>query len=97
MSVVALVQARTSSTRLPGKVLKPILGIPMILMQLNRIKRAKLIDEIIVTTSNHITDDELTDLCISNKISVFRGDLDNVLNRGLLTRFQIFKRILLLG
>ena len=32
----------------------------MILMQLNRIKRAKLIDEIIVTTSNHITDDELT-------------------------------------
>ena len=53
----------------------------MILMQLNRIKRAKLIDEIIVTTSNHITDDELTDLCISNKISVFRGDLDNVLNR----------------
>ena len=81
MSVVALVQARTSSARLPGKVLKPILGIPMILMQLNRIQRAKLIDEVIVTTSNHSTDDELTDLCISNKIPVFRGDLDNVLNR----------------
>lgn len=81
MSVVALVQARTNSTRLPGKVLKPILGIPMILMQLNRIRRAKLIDEIIVTTSNHTTDDELADLCISNEISVFRGDLDNVLNR----------------
>ncbi|WP_430827667.1 cytidylyltransferase domain-containing protein, partial [Campylobacter jejuni] len=46
MKFLALLQARTSSTRLPGKVLKPLLGTPMILRQLERLERSRLINQI---------------------------------------------------
>jgi len=51
MKIVALVQARMGSTRLPNKVMKPIGGIPMIELLLNRLSRAKEIDQIVVATS----------------------------------------------
>ena len=47
-----ILQARTNSTRLPGKVLKKVGDLPMILFQLERLNKAKLVDEIIVATSN---------------------------------------------
>lgn len=51
MKIVALVQARMGSTRLPNKVMKPIGGIPMIELLLSRLSRAKELDEIVVASS----------------------------------------------
>lgn len=51
MKIVALVQARIGSTRLPGKVMKPISGIPMIELLLSRLSRTKEVDQIVVATS----------------------------------------------
>ena len=79
--MLAILQARVSSTRLPGKVLKPILGRPMILRQIERIERATKIDQLIVATSSDITDDPLAQLCIENDTTCFRGSLEDVLDR----------------
>ena len=78
---MAIVQARTSSSRLPGKVLKPLAGEPMILRQLERIARARTLDEIVVATSNRQEDDELAELLIANGAQVVRGPLEDVLGR----------------
>ena len=58
MKVVELVQARMGSTRLPGKVLRPIVGKPMIELLLTRLSKSKEIDEIVVATSNKNRDDQ---------------------------------------
>lgn len=79
--ILAILQARVSSTRLPGKVLKPILGAPMILRQLERVKQAKNIDKLLVATSNEQSDDELAQVCCENNIECFRGSLNDVLDR----------------
>ncbi len=79
--ILAVLQARTSSSRLPGKVLKPILGMPMLLRQIERINRAKKIDKLIVATSNHESDDKLAEVCFENNIECFRGSLNDVLDR----------------
>ena len=57
--VYAVLQARMSSRRLPGKVLRPVLGRPMILVQAERLQRAKSIDRLIIATSDQPSDDEL--------------------------------------
>ncbi|MDC1182320.1 glycosyltransferase family protein [Planktomarina temperata] len=81
MNILAILQARTNSTRLPRKVLMKILGEPMILQQLRRIKESKLLDDIIVATSNEPCDDELAMVCSAAGYRVFRGSLDDVLDR----------------
>lgn len=78
---LGILQARCSSTRLPGKVLKPILGVPMILRQLERVQRSTELDSVIVATSRDETDDELVNLLESNGVVVRRGSLNNVLSR----------------
>jgi spore coat polysaccharide biosynthesis protein SpsF len=79
--ILALLQARTSSTRLPGKVLLPILGKAMLLRQIERVRRAQRIDRLIVVTSNTADDDGIELLCRDNDIPCFRGELDDVLDR----------------
>lgn len=79
--VIAFLQARTDSNRLPNKVLKIILDKPMIIHQLIRTKKSKLIDELVLLTSNEKSDDELANLIMNNEFKVFRGDKDNVLKR----------------
>lgn len=79
--ILAIVQARVSSSRLPGKVLKPILGVPMLLRQIERIQCAKKIDNLLVATSNDYTDDSIEILCKDNNIKWFRGNLNDVLDR----------------
>ncbi len=79
--ITALLQARTSSTRLPGKVLLPVLGVPMILRQVERIQRSSVIDRLIVVTSTDDSDEELALLCSRNNIDCFRGSLNDVLDR----------------
>jgi spore coat polysaccharide biosynthesis protein SpsF (cytidylyltransferase family) len=78
---VAVVQARTSSSRLPAKVLKPIGDKPMIDFMLRRVSLARLVDEIIVATSTEASDDLLSRTVIDCGFQCFRGDLSDVLLR----------------
>lgn len=78
---IAVVQARTSSTRLPGKVLLSLAGEPMILRQLERIRRAEHLDEVVIATSRDPSDDQLTTMLQESGYSVIRGSLTDVLDR----------------
>ena len=77
---LAIVQARCSSSRLPKKVLYPILGKPMIIHELQRLKNSKLIDHIVLATSEDSSDDPLVEI-VTPITDVYRGSLDNVLER----------------
>ena len=79
--ILAILQARVSSSRLPGKVLKPLLGEPMLLRQIERLKRARKLDRLLVATSTEVSDDALVTLCEERGIVCFRGSLDDVLDR----------------
>ena len=79
--IVAIDQARTTSNRLPNKVMHPILGTPMIIHQLDRINRSDHIDQLIVATGDHSTDDELTQVCKGFGYNVSRGSFHNVVDR----------------
>jgi len=81
VQVLAILQARVSSTRLPAKVLKNILGEPMIMRQIEREQRITAIDKLVVATSTDASDDALVKLLEENNITVYRGSLDNVLDR----------------
>lgn len=79
--ILAILQARTSSSRLPGKVLKTILGKPMLELQLERVRRAKTLDRVVVATSVDPSDDPIEALCARLGVGCFRGSLDDVLDR----------------
>ena len=70
-----------SSSRLPGKVLAPLAGAPMILRQIERVARARRIARLVVATSDHASDDELADVLAVAGVRVHRGPLDDVLAR----------------
>jgi spore coat polysaccharide biosynthesis protein SpsF len=78
---LALLQARMGSTRLPGKVLKELNGIPIIQTLVNRVSQAKCIDKIAVVTSTNVEDDALENYCKEHNILVFRGSDWDVLDR----------------
>lgn len=80
-NVLGILQARVSSSRLPGKVLKPILGVPMLRHQLDRVRRARSMDAFIVATSTDASDDAIEALCAAAGVGCFRGSLDDVLDR----------------
>tara|TARA_B100000795_G_C22778408_1_gene431117 strand:+ start:981 stop:1751 length:771 start_codon:yes stop_codon:yes gene_type:complete len=79
--ILAILQVRYSSSRLPMKVLKPILNKPMILHQVERLQHSTMIDKIVVATSSHDSDDIIEKICFENNIEIFRGKLNNVLDR----------------
>jgi spore coat polysaccharide biosynthesis protein SpsF len=79
--ILAILQARVSSIRLPGKVLKPILGRPMLAMQIERLGRMRGVDELIVATSQDSSDNPTEMLCHEMGVRCFRGSLDDVLDR----------------
>lgn len=79
--IVAILQARYNSSRLPGKVLLPFGEKPMLLQQILRVQRCQKIDHLVVATSTLPTDDEIAQLCLENQIACFRGELDDVLDR----------------
>lgn len=80
-NVMAILQARMSSTRLPGKVLKPLAGKPMLQRQLERIGRARLVDTIVVATSAEASDEPIAALCAGLGVACYRGPLADVLGR----------------
>jgi spore coat polysaccharide biosynthesis protein SpsF len=79
--VVAIIQARMSSSRLPGKVLLDIEGKPMLQWVSERVKQAKKIDDVLVATTIHTADDPIEDFCKEHGIEVYRGDQFDVLDR----------------
>ena len=79
--ILAILQARMSSTRLPGKVMLPLAGAPMIQRQIERIAASTRIAELVVATSDHASDDPLAAFLEGQGVNVYRGSLDNVLER----------------
>jgi len=77
----AIIQARLSSTRLPGKVLKQICGRELLGHVIDRVSSAKSIDRIIVATTTNVKDDELCDWLENENVIYFRGSENNVLDR----------------
>jgi len=81
MNVVAIIQARMGSTRLPGKVLLKVLNKPLLAYQVERVKRSKLINEIVIATTTEELDQEIVDFCELMSLSYYRGSEDDVLSR----------------
>jgi len=81
LKVVAIVQARVGSTRLPGKVLKDVEGETMLGRVVQRLSRASLIEQILVATTDRPADDAIVEECRRCSVPVFRGDQENVLDR----------------
>lgn len=86
--VLCIIQARMSSTRLPGKVVKDLLGKPMVVQMIERLSRSKEIDQLVVATSNKPADDQIEQVLRSYSIPVYRGDEDDVLTRFMETLEQ---------
>jgi spore coat polysaccharide biosynthesis protein SpsF len=79
--VVAVVQARCSSERLPRKVLRPLAGRPVIEHVVSAVRSATLVDEVILATTRSRADDELAAVGAGLGVHVFRGQDDDVLGR----------------
>jgi spore coat polysaccharide biosynthesis protein SpsF len=80
---IAIIQARCSSSRLPGKVLKPLAGKPMIWHIVQRSEACEHVDQVVVATSTESSDDPLAEFCAQADLVCFRGSLSNVLSRYL--------------
>lgn len=78
---IAIIQARMSSSRLPGKVMMDLAGRPIIWHIWNRARKCKEVERVVVATSEHESDDLLEEYCKKEGICCVRGPLDNVLER----------------
>lgn len=81
LHVVAIVQARMGSSRLPGKVLRPLVGRPMLAHIIERISRAKTLDRIVIATTDLPEDQAILELVRQNGVEGFAGSADDVLAR----------------
>jgi len=80
---VAIIEARMKSTRLPGKVLRPIMGRPMLELLVERLQQARNLDQIIVATTNNDSDEPIVSLAQALGVSCHRGSEEDVLDRVL--------------
>ncbi len=81
MKIACIIEARMNSSRLPGKILKEILGKPMLVHLIERLKDVQNCDEIIVATTNTSLDDKTEEVVKGQGVTCFRGDEDNVTKR----------------
>jgi spore coat polysaccharide biosynthesis protein SpsF len=79
--VVAIIQARTGSTRLPGKVLMDLCGKTVLGHVISRVKKSREIDEIVIATTNLEKDDAVVEEAKKYRVKYFRGSEDDVLSR----------------
>ena len=78
---LAIIQARMSSTRLPGKVLLPLSDKPVLEHVIQRVRNCKLVDKVVVATTVNDSDDIIEDWCKKNNFEYYRGSLEDVLDR----------------
>lgn len=83
MRIVATIQARMRSERLPGKVLLPILGRPNLALMVERLQRVPSIDAIVIATTEHVSCDPIESLARELGVGCFRGSEEDVLDRVL--------------
>ncbi len=81
MKTVLIIQARMGSTRLPGKVLRPLQGKPMLGHMVERIAHANTVDQVVVATSDLPGDRVIRDFCASQRIACYAGSESHVLDR----------------
>lgn len=81
MKTVAIIQARMGSTRLPGKVLKDLAGETVLSRVVTRLRLSRLIDQLLVATTNDSVDDPIIEECCKISVPISRGDQDDVLDR----------------
>ena len=81
--IVAVIQARMTSTRLPGKVLRPLAGRAILGLLVDRMRRATALNDIVVATSIQRSDDAIAAFCAVEGIDCVRGSLDDVAGRML--------------
>jgi spore coat polysaccharide biosynthesis protein SpsF len=81
MKIVAMIQARMNSSRLPGKVLMHLGGETVLARVVRRLRRAGLIEEIVVATTRAAVDQAIVDECRCLRVGVFRGEENDVLDR----------------
>ena len=81
MKIVTVIQARMSSSRLPGKVMLPILGQPLLYRMIERVKAAELIGQLVIATSTNPEDDEIEKFCEEENLVCYRGHLTDLLDR----------------
>src|SRR5438128_1829377 len=79
--VVAVLEARMASSRLPGKSMMPLAGVPLVQRVVERLRRARTLDDIVVATSTSPADDVLARHLRSIGVTVFRGSEQDVLAR----------------
>lgn len=79
--IAAIIQARMGSTRLPGKIMLPILDKPVLKHLIERVQKSSSLDEIIIATSDNKNDDIIEKFCQKYEIKCFRGSEDDVLLR----------------
>jgi spore coat polysaccharide biosynthesis protein SpsF len=81
VTILTIVQARMTSSRLPGKVMRPILGAPMMGRQIERLRRSKRLGQLVVATSRDPSDDVIIGYCAEIGCATHRGSLHDVLGR----------------
>ena len=92
--IVATIEARMNSNRLPGKVLLPAAGKPMLKHLIDRLSNVTSIDQIIIATTTNKLDDEIEAFAINNNIACFRGSEDDVMSRVIGAADSIFADII---
>ena len=81
MSTIAIIQARMGSQRLPGKVMLPVGGKPMLAQVVERVRRSLLVDQTVVAASNLPEDEPIWQWCTDNHVPFIKGDANDVLSR----------------
>lgn len=81
MKTIIIVQSRMTSTRLPGKVLLPLAGEPMLVRLLERLRRVQRADGIVIATTTNVTDDPIAAMCAQQGVPCHRGSELDVLSR----------------
>ena len=84
MTTIATIEARMTSTRLPGKVLLPVLGKPLLEYMIERVRRVPELDDIVIATTVNDADQPIVELAERLGVNCFRGSEDDVLERVLL-------------